>query len=581
MSAPPPSVVVGIDLGTTFSCAGVWSSVEPGVRIVALDGGHHTMPSCVAMGDQGQVAATGREAERLPGLVRNVKRDVGSIKKGAYAEAISAHILRSIKERVQREVGVDTRHAVVTVPAYFTNEQRASTKRAAEQAGWTVAKILNEPTAAALAYGYRNSESDKNILIYDWGGGTFDVTILTMDQSVFEVRSTAGNTHLGGEDLTGVIAAKLREQCGEAATAGCSDEDIRRCCEHAKCTLSTQPSADLAGCCTLTRFAFNTLCEKQFDETIDLVNRALRDADMSTRDIHEVVLVGGSTRMPHVTTLLRERFPSSVINNSLHPDESVAYGATIQAALLSDYENRPQHIMLMDVIPLTLGVRTAGGVMTPVLERNTSIPVSAVKRFSTHMDNQTCISVSIHEGEMPLVKDCVFLGNCVLEDLPARPRGELVVVVTFAVDASGILNVSAVEETCGVECTITLNSGVTTLNDIDRQCALKRTIGSHDAPMLESIRKRLALSTYIKGVRDTLPSLRRDENIPNTHIYDLEEYMVYVDSVLASEEGACDAATVGEFDRTIRKLVRKLSPHSTSHVGACARVQSQGNVGVH
>ena len=260
-----------------------------------------------------------------------------------------------------------------------------------------------------------------------------------------------------------------------------------------------------------------------------------------------------------MVTLLRERFPSSVINNSLHPDESVAYGATIQAALLSKYENRPQHIMLMDVIPLTLGVRTAGGVMTPILERNTSIPVSAVKRFSTHMDNQTCISISIHEGEMPLVKDCVFLGDCVLDGLPARPRGELVVVVTFAVDANGILNVSAVEETCGITCTITLNSGVTTLNDIDRQCTLQKVIGSRDAPKLEAIRMRLALSTRINSIRTTLPSLRQDENIPNTHIYDLEEYMVYVDSMLTNEGDLCDTTMLTEFDCTIQRLAQKIN----------------------
>lgn len=563
MSALSP-VVVGIDLGTTFSCAGVWSRDEPGVRIVTLDEGHRTMPSCVTMGSHGQVTATGRAAERLPGLVRNVKRDMGTVTRGSYAEVVSKHILQSIKERVQREVGFDVLQTVVTVPAYFTNEQRASTKRAAERAGWVVMKVLNEPTAAALAYGYRNCESDKNILIYDWGGGTFDVTILTMDQSVFDVRSTAGNTRLGGEDLTDTVAERLREQHAGTAVINYSDEDIRRHCEQAKCTLSLQPSADLAGCCTLTRFAFNALCEKHFDETIDLVNRALCDADMDASDIHEVVLVGGSTRMPHVMTLLKERFPSSVINNSLHPDESVAYGATIQAALLSDYENRPQHIMLMDVIPLTLGVRTAGGVMTPVLERNTSIPVNAVKRFSTHMDNQTCISISIYEGEMSLVKDCVFLGDCALEGLPPSPRGALAVAVTFAVDSNGILHVSAVEETCGVTCTITLNSGVTTLNDIDRQCALKNAVGRRDAHKLDAIKMRIALATYVRDVRATLPSLRRNENIPNTHVYDLEEYMVYVDSVLANEGDACDPTAVVEFDQTIRKLAHRLNIHSSS-----------------
>jgi L1 cell adhesion molecule like protein len=551
-------MVVGIDLGTTYSCAGVWSSDKAGVRIVTLDEDQRTIPSCVAIDAlSGDVTATGRVAERLPGLVRNVKRDIGSPQQGAYAETMSMHILRSIKERIQREMHADVHHAVVTVPAYFTNEQRASTKRAAERAGWVVMKILNEPTAAALAYGYRNSEVDKNILIYDWGGGTFDVTILTMDHNVFEVRSTAGNTHLGGEDLTIAVAGQLREKYA-SSILGYNDEDVRRCCEQAKRSLSSQTNVTLAGCCTLTRFAFDTLCDSYFGETIDLVNRALRDADMAAADIHEVVLVGGSTRIPHVVNLLRGRFPASVINNSLHPDESVAYGATIQAALLSGYENSPQHIMLMDVIPLTLGVRTAGGVMTPVLERNTSIPVKAIKKFSTHMDNQTCISISIYEGEMPLVKDCLLLGDCVLEGLPARPRGALVVAVTFAVDANGILHVSAIEEACGATCTITLNSGVTTLNDIDRQCALKQAIGQRDTDRLDTVRLRLALATHIRELRATLPALRKDENIPNAHVHDLEEYMVHVDRVLTNSPDSVNADVIREYDRVMNQLTQKL-----------------------
>lgn len=557
-------VVVGIDLGTTFSCAGVWSNEEPGVRIITLDGEHRTIPSCVALDDLGGVLSTGRAAERLPNLIRNVKRDMGCPSNGERAERISSVILKRIKTSVEQAVGASVKRAVVTVPAYFTNEQRASTKRAAESAGWVIMKILNEPTAAALAYGYRNSNTNKNILIYDWGGGTFDVTILTMDQSIFEVRSTAGNTKLGGEDMTLAIANKLEDQYS-GALIGYNKEDIRRCCEQAKCELSSNANINLADCCTLSRFAFNTMCEAMFDETIDLIQRALGDADMKPEDIHEVVLVGGSTRIPRVTTILKEYFPSSVLNNSLHPDESVAYGATIQAALLSDFANGPNHIMLMDVIPLTLGVRTAGGVMTPVLERNTTVPIKAVKKFSTHMDNQTCISVSIYEGEMPLVKDCVLLGNCVLDGLRACPRGELVVVVTFTVDTSGILHVSAVEESSGVACDITLNSGVTTLNDIDRQRALKHAIGDQDNRLLEVIRLRMELANTIKDARASIPNMRQNENIPNARVHDLEEHLTYVESMIMHNCDMCDAPMLRGFKQTIHELTMKLVPNTLSN----------------